>query len=44
MNGDIFKKIAFKLILIVSVAEAAEAVDVVEVNVLAEDSSLDCYR
>ena len=41
INGDTFQMISLKLLLIVSVEEAA---DVVEVNALAEDTALDCYR
>ena len=41
INGDTFQMIPLKLLLIVSVEEAA---DVVEVNALAEDTALDCYR
>ena len=41
VNGDTFQIITLKLLLIVSVAEAA---DVVEVHALAEDLALDCYR
>ena len=40
-NGDIFKVIDIKFLLIASVAEAE---DVVEVHTLAEDPALDCYR
>ena len=41
MNGDTFQIIALRFLLIVSVAEA---VDVVEVHALPEDPALDCYR
>ena len=41
MNGDTFQIIYIKFLLIVSVAEA---VDVVEVHALAEDPALECYR
>ena len=41
MNGDTFQIISLKLLLILSVSEAA---DVVEVHALAEDLALDCYR
>ena len=41
INGNIYIIIAIKLLLIVYVAEAA---DVVEVHILAEDMALDCYR
>ena len=40
MNGDTLQIIELKLLLIVSVAEA---VDVVEVHKLVEDPALDCY-
>ena len=40
MNGYIFKIIALAFLLIVSAAEAAH---VVEVDILAEDSALNCY-
>ena len=41
MNGDTFQIIALRFLLIVSMAEAA---DVVEVRAMAEDPALDCYR
>ena len=41
MNGDIFQIIDPKLLLIVSVVES---LDVVEVHILAEDLALDCFR
>ena len=41
INGEIFHRIPFKLLLVVSVPEAEE---VVEVNALAEDPELECYR
>ena len=41
MNGEIFQIIFLKFLLIVSVAEEA---DVVEVHALEEDPALDCYR
>ena len=41
MNGDTFKIIPLKFLLIVSVAEAADAV---EVHALVEDPALECYR
>ena len=41
MNGDIFKIISLKFVLIVSMAEAA---DMVEVHVPAEDTEMECYR
>ena len=41
MNGDTFQIISLKLLLILSVSEAA---DVVELHALAEDLALDCYR
>ena len=39
-NGDIFKVIDIKFLLIASVTEAE---DVVEVHTVAEDMELDCY-
>ena len=41
MNWDKFKIIPLRLLLILSVTDA---VDVVEVHALAEDMALDCYR
>ena len=41
MNGDIFKIISLKFLLIVSVAETIE---VVEVHTLAGDPALEYYR
>ena len=40
MNGDTLQIIALKFLLIMSVAEAS---DVVEVHALEEDTELDCY-
>ena len=41
MNGYIFQLIAPKFLLIMSVSETE---DVVEVHALAEDLALDCYK
>ena len=41
MNGNKFQTIDLKYLLIVSMLEA---VDVVEVHALVEDPALDCYR
>ena len=41
MNGYIFQIISLKFLLIISVAEAA---DLVEVHVLEKDPTLECYR
>ena len=41
MNGDKFQIIDIKFLLIVSVSDEA---DVVEVHTLVEDPELDCYR
>ena len=40
MNGDTFQIISLKFLLIMSMTEAA---DEVEVHAMAEDPSLDCY-